>query len=168
MFRLSLLVLVLSAIAYCYNAIAHLFPLSQVPLPMTPATRATHSDNLMIKQVTLQAREEKHAPVGISPTRDRDIGFADIFVKLENPEMIDISLTIQRVEIQDSHTSQVYLAMQNPKQIHLRPMEFAVSALHLKNKAGYPGHSPVKAVVIYQLQGVEQVIESSPVEITRY
>ncbi len=121
----------------------------------------------MITQITLQAREESRPPVGVHSSTDRDIGFADVFVTLENPTTTDTRITIQRIEIQDSHNHQVYLTMPAAQEIHLRPAEVSIHDLHLTNKTGYPGQHPVKAIVTYQVQGSDRVIESSPVEINR-
>jgi hypothetical protein len=135
------------------------------PVSMTDKTDRTPS----IKSVKLQAREDQHGfRTGQPSKRDRDIGFADVFLWLENPQEVNTRLVIQRIEIRDALTGKVHLASTRPQEILLGPLENSVNDFHLTNKSGYSGGGKVKAVVIYQIGDRVTLIESSPVEVDRF
>jgi hypothetical protein len=141
-------------------------------LACTPHSRlvsqtSMNSQNLEIKTVTLQAREEKRLPTGQAPTANRDIGFASVFLRLENPKEKDINLIIKSIQIQNVSDGSLQMASQSPQEIRLRPLENSENAFHLTNKTGYSGQGQVKAVITYQLGNQEAVIESSAVEVNR-
>jgi hypothetical protein len=125
------------------------------------------SVNAVLKSVTLLAREEKTPPLGVPANANRSIGFASVFLRLENPKEKDVSLTVQRVEIRNTVDGNVQLSDSSPQQIHLRPLENSEIVFHLTNKIGYSQHNQVKAVINYTIGDRTQLIESTPVEVQR-
>ncbi|MGI0486936.1 hypothetical protein ACN4EK_15965 [Pantanalinema rosaneae CENA516] len=128
----------------------------------------------IFQTVTLQAREERRAPIGLAttpasrqPPVDRYLGFANVFLTLTNPEPRDTTIVIRRIEIRNVKTEAVYLTTPSPTVIRLRPLENSVNDVHLINKTGFPGQDPVKAVVYYEVEQRPGVIESQPVAVTR-
>lgn len=122
--------------------------------------------NVSIQNITLNAREDRLPPLGKPIDHDRNIGFADVFLKIENPKQEPITLVIHSIEIQDSNSA-VQLASQSPQEFHLKPLENSVNDFHLTNKTGYLTQGKVKAVINYQIAGVTHIAESSLVEISR-
>ncbi|HEY9667091.1 MAG TPA: hypothetical protein V6C91_09810 [Coleofasciculaceae cyanobacterium] len=123
--------------------------------------------NISLKNITLQAREEKTPPDGVPNQPNRDIGFASVFLRLENAKEEDVSLTIQRIEIRNIADGNIQLSDSSPQQIGLRPLENSEVVFHLTNKTGYSQHNSVKAVITYTIGERLQVIESTPVEVER-
>ncbi|MBD1927213.1 hypothetical protein H6F74_13290 [Trichocoleus sp. FACHB-90] len=126
------------------------------------------STNISIKSLTLLVREEKRPPVGVSPAANRDIGFASVFIRLENTKEEDAYLIIKSIQIQNVADGSIEMASKSPQPIHLSPLENSENAFHLANKTGYSGQDKVKAVILYELGDQVQVIESIPVEIKRH
>ncbi|HEY9632538.1 MAG TPA: hypothetical protein V6D14_03975 [Coleofasciculaceae cyanobacterium] len=142
-------------------------------LACTPRARivspsSMNTQTLQIKSITLQAREEKRLPTGQATTPSRDIGFASVFVRLENPKEKDVNLIIKSIKIQNVSDGSLQMTSPSPQEILLRPLENAENVFHLKNKTGYSGQGQVKAIVTYQLGDQVAVIESSPVEVNRH
>ncbi|GAB4202426.1 MAG: hypothetical protein Fur006_55930 [Coleofasciculaceae cyanobacterium] len=129
---------------------------------------AMASTNVYIKSITLLARERKKDFFSGSPPQpNRDIGFASVFIRIENPQEENANLIIQSIQIRNASDGQVQMTSQAPEEIHLKPLENYENVFSLTNKTGYSGHNRVKAVVTYKVQGRVQVIESSSVEIDR-
>lgn len=126
------------------------------------------STNVSIKILTLLAREERKPPVGVSPAANRDIGFASVFLRLENTNKEDATLIVKTIQIQNIADNSIQMASKSPQSIHLKPLENLENAFHLTNKTGYSGQDKVKAVIIYQLGDQVQVIESIPVKVKRH
>jgi hypothetical protein len=124
--------------------------------------------NQLVKSVRLMAREETSPPPGLPDTPDRPIGFAAVFLQLENPQQTDVTVEIQRIEICNAQTGKVQLAQTTPQTIRLRPLENSTNDFHLTNRSGYLDAGPVKAIVTYQIAGQTQVIESSAIAIERH
>lgn len=124
--------------------------------------------NQLVKTVRLLAREEKSPPPGLPDSPDRPIGFAAVFLQLENPQQTDVTVEIQRIEIRNAQTGNVQLEQTTPQTIRLRPLENSTNDFHLTNRSGYIATGPVKAIVTYQIAGKTQVIESSAIEIERH
>lgn len=122
---------------------------------------------MMIHNPTLYAYEQTRPFIGRPPTANRDIGFADVFLTLENQAQADTTITIQQIEIHDVATGKVYLTSKAPQTIQLKPLENSVNDFHLTNKIGYPNPARVKAVITYLLNGNVEKIESNPVDVTR-
>lgn len=120
-----------------------------------------------IKNVSLIAREEKRPPTGVTPRRNRNIGFADIFLTIENTKEASTNLVIEKIQIQDVINGRLQLMKQEPKQISLKPLENSVNDFHLNNKTGYPTKNQVKAIVTYRIGAQVGVMESSPVNVDR-
>lgn len=129
---------------------------------------AMHMTNgIAIANVTLTARDERHLPPGQRPTSDRDIGFADVFVQLQNTTEQTATVIIQSIEIRNAFGGRVQLISQTPQTVHLHPLENSSLDFHLTNKTGYSRGDRVKAVIHYQIQDQIQTIESAPVVIER-
>ncbi len=161
MFRMfMLLTLAVGAIA-CRHALLTNHAQSS---PVPSETMSTAS----ITRVSLIAREEKNPPPGEKPGRDRPLGFADVFVRLENPTNTEINLEIQRIEIKDASFDYTYMTSEAPKEILLHPLEISENSFHLTNKEGYSRPAKVKAIVTYQINEQVKVIESEPATIDRH
>ncbi|MBW4504933.1 MAG: hypothetical protein KME64_00205 [Scytonematopsis contorta HA4267-MV1] len=133
--------------------------------PITPENTMSGTNNIIIKSLTLMAREEKLPPLGQPPKPNRDIGFADVFLTLENPKEANATLVIEKIQIQDVTSSSLQLVSQKPQVISLGPLENSVNDFHLTNKIGYTTRGQVKAIVTYRINDQVQVIQSSPVDI---
>ncbi len=125
------------------------------------------SKNVQIKSVTLLAREEKRLPLGQLPDPNRAIGFASVFLRIENSNEEDANLVIQKIEIRNASDGTVQAFSQLPQEIRLRPLENAENVFHLTNQTGYLGQGNVKAVITYQIGSQMYVIESAPVDVER-
>ncbi|PZV12674.1 MAG: hypothetical protein DCF22_11960 [Leptolyngbya sp.] len=129
-----------------------------------PAT----SKPLYIRQVTLHAREEKRPPIGSLPKPNRNIGFASVFLKIENPQAVEADLTIQNIEIQTIQDRKTQPFVYKSQMFHLHPLENAEQAIHLTNQVGFTNEETIRAIVTLQINGKTQVIESDAVEVQRY
>lgn len=134
----------------------------------TAANMTQTISGVVVRSVSLDAREEQQLPPGQPPTANRDIGFAAVFVQLENTQNADISLNVQKIEIRDAGSGSVQLATTSPQVIRLRPLENAVNDFHLTNRRGYRQGDRVKAVITLQANGETRVIESDTVVVERY
>ena len=133
-------------------------------IPTSPMITST---GILIQPITLQAREELLLPAGQISTSDRDKGFATVLVQFENQREQDKVITIESIEIQDASNGRIYMNLQFPQTIHLRPLENSANDFHLTNKSGFSGRSPIKAVVTYQIDGRREVLTSNPIEVDR-
>ncbi|MBF2029712.1 MAG: hypothetical protein IGS48_23640 [Oscillatoriales cyanobacterium C42_A2020_001] len=124
--------------------------------------------NVVIKHVSLTAREERSLPSGVKPDRDRPIGFASIFFELENKLQQTTTITIQKIEVCDAFTGFVQLKTDQPQTIQLKPLEIYANNLQLTNKTGFSGFGKVKARVTVQIGNQQETIESLPVAIEKY
>lgn len=134
----------------------------------SPSHLSAMRSDALVKAVTLMAREEKMPPPGQPNTLDRPIGFAAVFLQIENPEQEAITVVIEKIQIRDALTGQVKIETDAPQSIHLRPLENSTNDFHLTNQTGYGGGDRLKAVVTYQVNGQRQTIESSPIEVERH
>lgn len=123
------------------------------------------TSDVIIKQVTLQVREEKFPPDGVTPKADREVGFADVFLSIENLQHEKVSVVVKQVQILSASTNQIQLTTQRPTAIHLHPLESSVNDFHLTNKTGFQANKSLKAVVTYQVGNQTQTIESKAVEV---
>ena len=129
---------------------------------------AMASTNVHIKSVTLLARERKKDFFSGSPLQpNRDIGFASVFVRIDNPKEENASLIIQSIEVRNASNEKVQMASQASEEIQLKPLEHYENVFPLTNKTGYSGRDRVKAVITYKVKEQVQVIESPPVEVDR-
>jgi hypothetical protein len=80
----------------------------------TGATAMQITNGIAIANVTLMAREEGHMPPGQSPMPDRDIGFADVFIQIQNTTGENATLIIQSIEIRNAVGGRVQLISQSP------------------------------------------------------
>ncbi len=135
------------------------------PLPKQEST--IFSEHVMTK-VSLLSMEENLPPIGIPPQPNRDIGFATVFLSLENHQEQNQRVTIQKIEIQNASDNQSQPFHFERRQIELKPLENSMINIELSNKTGYVGQDLVKAIVTYQIGGEVNVIESEPVAVDRH
>lgn len=113
-----------------------------------------------IRAITLIAHEETKALLGVSHRNDRPIGFASVFLSIENPVEDEYQLVVQSIEVIDAVTGSVLLCQTAPQTIHLMPLEHTTGDVHLTNQTGYAATQTVQAIAHYQ---VIQLSSSSPV-----
>jgi hypothetical protein len=165
MVRLLVLLMVIATSTSCRHALfAQANNVEQTPVGETNMSSAT---DLFIRRVTLRAREEKRPPLGVPPQLNRDIGFASVFLKIENLTEANATLRVDKIEIRNASNSHLQAFSYSPQDIHLKPLEHSEIVFHLTNKTGYSGQDNVKAVVTYQTAGQVSVVESEPVEVKR-
>ncbi|MFM7363953.1 MAG: hypothetical protein ACKO11_05515 [Cuspidothrix sp.] len=121
---------------------------------------------VMIK-VSLLSQEKRLPPLGIPPHANRDIGFATVFVSLENRDLKNQTVTIKNIEVHNVSDHKLQSFSFQPKQIELKPLENSVIDIHLTNKTGYSGKDRVKAIITYQIGEEVNKIESEAVEVER-
>lgn len=126
-----------------------------------------NSDDIAISISQLICREEIQLPLGSPPQADRDIGFASVFLNLENSQEQIQTLVIKNVEIWSAVDDQLQPFSFEQRVIHLNPLEHAVIDIHLSNQIGYLAQGEVNAVVTYELDGQSHAIRSEAVEVER-
>ncbi|WP_334949428.1 hypothetical protein [Nostoc sp.] len=144
-------------------------------IPSTHAQSQTHSaskyrtamtnNNSLIKKVTLIARQENLPPLGIPHNPQRNIGFASVFIRLENPQTNSVTIKISQVEIRNLLDGKLQNFQFQYKEIELKPLENSEIVVELTNKSGYTGHDRVKAVVTYHIENQSKTIESEAVAV---
>ncbi|MDJ0690787.1 MAG: hypothetical protein QNJ41_20050 [Xenococcaceae cyanobacterium MO_188.B32] len=141
---------------------------NNLPLFSVVETIMLSAKDIFIKSVTLLARETITPPDGVPPQLNRDIGFATVFIRLENAKEENAIVTIKNIEIRNASDDTLQPFIQSPQEIYLKPLENSKISFDLTNKTGYIGRDKVKAVVTYQIGEQTKVIESEPVEVDRY
>ncbi|MDJ0712670.1 MAG: hypothetical protein QNJ54_00420 [Prochloraceae cyanobacterium] len=159
---LRLLILLALASNTACNTVPFVDPNSSQNYP-TVETTMLSTAKASIRQVILIAREEHWPSELVSPP---DIGFASVFLRIENPQNENATLTIRSIKIQNASDGTLQAFSQEPAQeILLGPLENGEIVFHLKNRTGYSGQDQVKAVVTYQIGERISTIESEPVEV---
>ena len=129
---------------------------------------AKMTDNTaLIKKVTLIAREQNLPPLGVPVNPQRNIGFASVFVRLENPKQTLVTIKILKIEIRNLSSGQLQDFQQPPKEIQLKPLENSELVFQLTNKTGFTAKDKVQAIVTYNIGEQRNIIESQFVEINR-
>lgn len=121
---------------------------------------------IVVSPITLEIWQDdpKIPPVGISPSANRQIGFAVVSFILENKTQQPISLILQKIEVRSLRSE--YPLMSLPaKNLTLGGLEYAPQRYQLSNKQGYGNVKAVEAVVVYQLDGKQYTLSSAPVSI---
>ncbi|AFY31974.1 hypothetical protein [Calothrix sp. PCC 7507] len=131
------------------------------------AQHTTESPDIQVVKITLLAREEKMPPIGELAHPNRDIGFASVFIRLTNLKESDSKITIQNIKIVNVNNGTSQNFSFSPKKIVLHPLENSEQVFHLKNKTGYSGKEPVKAIVIYEIGNLVSQIDSDLTEVDR-
>lgn len=126
-----------------------------------------NSNRSLVKKVTLIAREENLPPLGVPIDPQRNIGFASVFLRLENPQLTSVTVTVTKVEIHSLSSGKLQNFQHSPQEIQLKPLENSEVVLQLTNKSGYIGSDQVKAIVTYKIAQETSIIESEPVEVSR-
>ena len=126
-----------------------------------------NSNKSLVKKVILIAREENLPPLGVPIDPQRNIGFASVFLRLENPQVTPVTVTVTKVEIRNLSNEELQSFQQSPQEIQLKPLENSEVVLQLTNKSGYIGRDQVKAIVTYKIAEETNIIESEPVEVSR-
>jgi hypothetical protein len=148
------------------NYFHKIFAKNQPDNIMTSA-QITQPQNIKFTKVTLLAREETRPPIGQPPIPNRDIGFASVFIRLENAVEDNSKILIQGIEIVNVTDNQFQSFTFSPQEILLKPLENSEEVFHLKNKTGYMGQDKVRAVITYQIDNQVSFTTSEPVEINR-
>jgi len=126
-----------------------------------------NSNRSLVKKVTLVAREENLPPLGVPIDPQRNIGFASVFLRLENPQLTPVTVTVTKVEIRNLSNEELQSFQHSPQEIQLKPLENSEVVLQLTNKSGYIGRDQVKAIVTYEIAEKTSIIESTAVEVGR-
>ena len=126
-----------------------------------------NSNRSLVKKVTLIAREENLPPLGVPIDPQRNIGFASVFLRLENPQLTSVTVRVTKVEIRNLSNEELQSFQQSPQEIQLKPLENSEVVLQLTNKSGYIGRDQVKAIVTYKIAEEISIIESEAVEVSR-
>jgi len=136
---------------------------------MNPEALNSSFDNedIAISISQLICREEIQLPLGLPSQADRDIGFASVFLNLENSQEQMRLVVIKNVEIRSTLNDQLQSFNFEQRVIHLNPLEHAVIDIHLSNKIGYVAQGEVSAVVTYEIDGRAHVMRSEAVEVER-
>lgn len=164
--RLSLLLPVLTCLTVLAGLMACQEFVNSSPHP-TNTQKPMSNAPMLLKQVTITAREETTPPPGSRPQRDRAIGFVDIMLQLENPATTPIALTIQTIEIRGMTKGTIYLSHREPQSIQLGGLEYSTLDLHLTNPTGFPDKDALQAVVTYRVGDRTYTVKSAPVEVER-
>ncbi|MGF1495267.1 MAG: hypothetical protein ACFB8W_00365 [Elainellaceae cyanobacterium] len=117
-----------------------------------------------ISQVSLIAREEPLPPLGVETPTDYPVGYADIFLTIENPRNQEAQIVLQQVTLLSDRGQVLPFTEENhnlPRAIPLGPMENAIIDLHRSSLTGYSQTATVRAIVTYEVDGVTYRIESS-------
>jgi hypothetical protein len=126
-----------------------------------------NSNKSLVKKVILIAREENLPPLGVPIDPQRNIGFASVFLRLENPQLTSVTVRVTKVEIRSLSNGELQSFQQSLQEIQLKPLENSEVVLQLTNKSGYAAKDQVKAIVTYQIGDKISIIESEPVEVSR-
>jgi hypothetical protein len=129
-------------------------------------TTMSSNQGIIVKTVSLIAREEKNAPIGTTVKSNRNIGFASVFLSLENQNLADANFVIKSIEIRDISNNSLQDFKSSCQTVKLKPLENSTVAFHLTNKTGYK-MGKVKAIIKYQLGQQIKVIESGAVDIDK-
>jgi hypothetical protein len=97
--------------------------------------------------LSLMAREERLPPLGLPPDPNRDIGFATVMVRLNNPCNVQQTISIDAIEIRCIADQQRQPFTFKPRTLELKPLENSVVDLHLTNTVGFLCNDSVQAVV---------------------
>lgn len=167
-----LLVGLLLSVGISYGGVSMNIPPIVQSSPVEESSRRSTTmsveQGIIVRSVELLAREERNPPKGIAPRPDRDIGFATVFLRLENPHRERISLTICRIEIRNVFDHRVQLLSQPLQEMVLGSLENGKFPFYLTNKTGFVGDDRVEAAVTYQGGNKMQVVVSDPVEVIRH
>ncbi|MUG94400.1 hypothetical protein F7734_19285 [Scytonema sp. UIC 10036] len=154
--------LIVGSLTWSYMLLAH----GQTQIPFTKPVMST-VNGVLIKNISLMAREEKKQPPGTQQVSPRDIGFASVFFHIENTTQANINVIIEAIEIRNSDNKTI-LKQATPEEIILKPLEDSKNSFHLTNKLGIPGSGKVKAVLTYRIGDRTEVIESALVNVDRF
>ncbi len=155
-------VILLAALANCnYSCLANDSPTDFL------SQESIASRSVRVKILTILAREERRLPSGATPDPNRDIGFASVFLRIENTKEENATVIVKNIEIRNRSDGGLQMASQFPQTIYLKPLENSENVFHLTNKTGYLGKDRVKALVTYQIGERVYILESDPVEVER-
>jgi uncharacterized protein YcfL len=127
------------------------------------------SSGIRLNNITVFAHEEASKPPAKLKTSSRhSVGFASVFLNVENLKQADTSLVIKQIQIQTVADGKVQMAIQPQEKISLSSFQNDEYVYHLSNQAGYPDQHRVKAVVVYHIGDQTETVESDPIEIQRY
>jgi len=130
---------------------------------MPSSTQQSAAAVAPLQAITLIARQEALPPLG-AETLERPIGFASVFLNLENsgdrPQILD-HLQVKIIAVDNGETQ----LSSEPQTVELLPLENAVLDIQLNNREGYATEGEVKAIATYRINGEVHRLESTAVEI---
>ncbi len=135
------------------------------PAMNRPAASTQLLDVTLFKSLTLIAQQEAQLPDGAIDSPDRPIGFASIFLTLENPSDRIQTLELLKVEVIAMDNGSIQLSSDETQIIKLMPLENAVLDVQLNNLEGYGTEGEVKAIATYRIHETVHSIESTAVEV---
>ena len=135
---------------------------------MSLAQTSKVSPNQIAFTVSLLSKEENLPLVGTLPQTNPEVGFASIFLNLENHQEQNQIIIIQNIEIRNKSDRYLQDFPFQVQKIELKPLENSIISIHLTNKTGYVGQDQVLAIVSYQIGDQVEKIESEVVDIDRH
>lgn len=103
-------------------------------------------------------------PPGDRSMAKRPVGFAQLSWTFENKTQQSIILKLQTIEVRAVGSEEVIMSMAG-RDLTLHPLEISPQRYQLFNLEGYANVDRVEAVVIYQLDGRNYTLRSSPVSV---
>jgi|GEM_PF-1568619 len=131
-------------------------------------SKMSNAPVIIFSKVSLLAREENLAPLGISPNSNRDIGFASVFLNVENLREQESSFVIKNIEIRSASNIQLENFTYKTQVFQLKPLEKSQIVIHLTNTTGFSSQDFVRVIISYQINSQVNIIESELVKVNRY
>ncbi|MFN7677318.1 MAG: hypothetical protein ACK5QW_01825 [Cyanobacteriota bacterium] len=142
-------------------------PLAHSRVEAQPSPTPFLRRGMVMITVSLLAREDRLAPLGLPPDPHRAIAFATVVVRLDNQRPSPQAVTLHAIEIRGEPQHHLEPFAFTPRIIDLKPLERAVVDIHLSMRTGFLAQGPVKAIVRYQLEQEPEVSvasEAVPIE----
>lgn len=105
-------------------------------------------------------------PPGDRSMAKRPIGFAQLNWTFENKSQQPILLKLQTIEVRSIGSKQALMSIPG-RDLTLNPLEISPQRYQLSNLEGYGNLERVEAVVIYELDGRNYTLRSSPVNVSK-
>lgn len=148
-----------------YRLVLSTFPKKSLKKPKE--TNLNMSKIVVTKPLTLQIWENNPqfpAP-GTRLNLNLPVGFASLSFTLENKTQNSILIKFISIEVH-SVDNKIILMSMPAQNITIHPLEISPQRYQLSNKNGYGNINQVEAVVIYELEGQQYTLKSSPVKIS--
>jgi hypothetical protein len=142
-------------------------PVKKTTVNKTNKCTMSSTQGIVVKTVNLISTEEKKPPIGTTVKPNRDIGFASVFLSLENQNLADANFVIKSIEIRNVSDNSLQNFQSICETVKLKPLENSTVAFNLTNKTGYKTNGKVKAIIKYQLGSQIKKVESPAVEVDK-